>query len=69
MVEDTRKPVIPVIHMMDDAELFFALDEYRRSLGFTWKRFCLYGVAATISKNNDNPDLVIQIADYLVRKR
>lgn len=53
----------------DDVELFAALNQYRISVGFTWKRMCLIGVANTISKNGDSPDLVIALANYLEKKR
>jgi hypothetical protein len=41
------------------------LDKYRRSLGWTWKRFVLVGIASVISSHDDNPDLVMAIADFI----
>jgi hypothetical protein len=48
------------------AELLLGnLDEYIGLLGWTRKRFYLMGAAAVIGRNNDNNDLVVQIAEYL----
>ena len=57
------------LKMEDDPELFFALDQYRRSTGWTWKRCWLMGMARVIEHNGDNPDLVIKIINYMSEKR
>lgn len=53
----------------DDPELYGMINKYRISLGWTWKRLFLIGVAETIAKQGNNPDLVIRIADYLGTRR
>lgn len=58
-----------IISFADDPELFEMLNEYRILTGWTWKRFFLVGIAGTITKNENNPDLVLRIADYLGKKR
>lgn len=52
-----------------DEELFEVLNQYRISMGWTWKRMFLYGIAATIDKNGRNDDLLLLIADTLEKKR
>lgn len=50
----------------DDAhELMNQLDKYRKLLGWSRKYMYLIGMAHVISKNGDNPDLVVRIANYL----
>lgn len=58
-----------IVGFADDPELYEMLNKYRILTGWTWKRFMLIGIAATISKNANNPDLVLRIADYLEGKR
>lgn len=53
----------------DAPQLFDMIDRYRRNLGWTWKRTFLVGFANTVAKQNDNPDLVIAIANYLEGRR
>lgn len=50
-------------------EMVTILNKYRRSLGWTWKRFMLISMAHTIEKEGSNPDLVVAIADYLENHR
>ena len=45
------------------------IDQYRTSLGWSRKYAYLMGVAMLISKNEDNPGLVVDIADYLTEGR
>lgn len=54
-----------LFELKSDPELYAMLDKYRRSLGWTWKRFVLVGIADVISNHGDNPDLVVAIADYI----
>lgn len=50
----------------DEAKLLMQnLDEYIKLTGFTRKRFYLMGAALLIGQNQDNPRLVMQIAEYL----
>lgn len=58
-----------IVAFRDDPELYDMLNQYRILTGWTWKRFMLIGIAATIAKNQNNPDLVLRIADYLENKR
>ena len=58
-----------IVSLKDKPELFDALNQYRISLGWTWKRFMLVGIAETLAKNNDNPDLILAIAQYLGERR
>lgn len=53
----------------DELQLAEMLDAYRKSLGWTWKRFFLVGVGEAIGSNKDNPDLVMAVVDYLKGKR
>lgn len=55
--------------MKDDPELLATIDAYRRGIGWTWKRLWLIGIADTIDKNGDAPDLVVRIVNYLTTKR
>lgn len=57
------------LNFKDDPELYQILNRYKNSLGWTWKRTLLVGFANTVSKNGDNPELVLRIADYLEGKR
>ena len=63
------KAVIPVTPLEDSEALYEALNLYRKRLGWTWKRLILVGVAETIAKQGDNPDLVLAIVDYLDTRR
>ena len=54
-----------LFELKSDPELYALLDKYRRSLGWTWKRFVLVGIASVISSHDDNPDLVMAIADFI----
>lgn len=51
----------------DAHELMNQMDSYRKLLGWSRKRVYLMGMAHIISNNGDNPDLVVQIANYLER--
>lgn len=46
-------------------ELLSQLDQYRKLLGWSRKQFYLRGAAEVIANNQDNPDLVLAIAEYL----
>lgn len=59
---------VDIIFRPDD-DLPDMLDKYRRSLGWTWKRVFLIGFADIVAKQGDNPELVVEIADYLERAR
>jgi hypothetical protein len=52
-----------------DDELMGLLNQYRVSMGWTWKRFFLYGIAASIEKNGRNEDLLLKIVETLEGKR
>jgi hypothetical protein len=52
-----------------DDELMRLLNQYRVSMGWTWKRMFLYGIAATIDKTDRNEALLLKIADTLEGKR
>lgn len=54
-----------LFNLYTDPELYALLDAYRKSLGWTWKRLVLVGIANVISSHDDNPDLVVAIADHL----
>ena len=41
------------------------LDRYIRLTGYSRKRFFLMAAASLIGQQNDNPQLVMQIAEYL----
>lgn len=66
--EEKRNPQV-IISFADNPELYDALNKYRVSIGWTWKRVVLVGFANVVSKNQDNPDLVVAIADHLENKR
>ena len=53
----------------DDKALVAMIDQYIHLLGWTRKRLYLMGAAKIISENNDNPELVIEIVNYMERKR
>lgn len=63
-----RKPVV-LLDMQDDPELFDLINQYKRTLGWTWKRFWLIGIADAIIKQGDNPEIALKIADYLEGRR
>lgn len=50
-------------------ELARNLSDYIRLTGWTQKRFFLTGAAHMISLNDDNPELIMQIASYLSTAR
>lgn len=52
-----------------DAEMFEALNKYRISMGWTWNRFFLFGVASTIAKDSQDSELLVDIANYLEKRR
>jgi len=43
------------------------LNKYRKSLGLTWQRVLLVGMAKLIDEQGDNPDLILQISDFIER--
>lgn len=59
-----QKPAF-LFNLYTDPELYALIDKYRKSLGWTWKRMVLVGIADVISSHNDNPDLIMAIADHL----
>jgi len=58
-----------LVNMKDCPELYDALNAYRISLGWTWKRFILRYMAETVAQEGTNPDLALAIVDYLGSKR
>jgi hypothetical protein len=67
MENKKRKP--GVTFTLDDEALYDALNSYRISMGISWPRFFLTGVAEKIATNGDNPDLAIKLVDYLSTRR
>lgn len=65
----TRGKTINIPFEYGEEELISMLNRYRISLGWSWKRFFLVGIAEAIGKQGDNPDLVLEIANYLERRR
>lgn len=61
-----RKPAINII-FEDNTDLYDAMNKYRINMGWTWKRLLLVGLANTLK--DENPDIVIAIADYLEARR
>lgn len=53
----------------EEGNLVDMLDEYRVAMGWTWKRLMLVGLAEAIAKQGDNPDLVVEVVNYLGSKR
>lgn len=60
---------LDIIFNDDEAELVEVLNTYRVSLGWTWKRLVLIGIAEAIAKQGDNPNLALEIANFLERRR
>lgn len=52
-----------------DEELLDILNKYRVSMGWTWNRFFLYGVASTIAKDGGNSEVLAKIAETLEKRR
>lgn len=52
----------------DAKDLLANLDRYRKLCGWSRKTMFLIGMAMAISKNDDNPDLVLQIADFMEKR-
>lgn len=50
-------------------ELYFQLDAYRKSLGWTWTRFILVGLGEIIAKQGTNPELALSIVEHLTKRR
>lgn len=46
-------------------ELMIRIDSYRKLLGWSRKTLYLMGVAMVVGKNEDNPDLVVDIANFI----
>lgn len=59
---NNKKRTVITIDFTDDPEFFDMLNSYRKTLGWTWKRFCLLSIGNNIK---DNPDLVLKLVDYL----
>lgn len=57
------------LNFSDDPELYSLLSRYKNMRGITWKRFFLIGVADALVKENENPDLVVRVVEYLEGKR
>lgn len=57
------------LNFRDDKELYELLTRYKNSMGWTWKRFFLVGVAESLAKQSENPDLVVRIVNYLDVRR
>lgn len=69
MNEESNKSKGFVLMFKDDPELYEQINKYRINLGWTWRRLFLIGIANIITKNEDNPNLVLHIADYLEKRR
>ena len=65
----SKKTYAIYINFDDAPGLHDALDKYRKSLGWTWKRILLTSIAETIYKRKDNNDLVLEIVSYLESRR
>ncbi len=53
-----------------DDELMEALNKYRISMGWTWQRFFLYGVATTIANDGGkDSEILLKIAETLEKRR
>lgn len=59
----------PSMRFENNPELYNALNTYRLSKGWTWKRFFLMGVGEAMAQEGDNTDLVLMIANYLNKGR
>lgn len=57
-----------VVNLRKNPELYRLLAHYKRTHGYTWERIFLVGVANTIARQGDDPELVGMIADYLLKK-
>ena len=57
------------LNFRDDPEMYQILNKYRVSLGWTWKRFFLVGVAEALAKQGENPDVILRVVNYLESKR
>lgn len=59
----------PSMRFENAPELYDALNQYRLTKGWTWKRMFLMGTGEIIAKEGDNTDVVLLIADYLTKWR
>lgn len=59
----------PSMRFENQQELFNALNAYRISKGWTWKRMFLMGVGEIMAQEGDNTALVLLIADFLNKGR
>lgn len=70
MSRDRRCTFLLDLGQGDEAfELFERMEKYRKLLGWSRKYTYLMGFAHIVSKNSDNPDLVVDIANYLEKGR
>lgn len=69
VVTMSKKTNAIYISFEDAPGLHDALDKYRKSLGWTWKRILLTSIAETIYKRKDNAELVVEIVNYLEGRR
>jgi len=51
----------------ESKDLLTSINEFRKLTGLTWKRFTLLAIAERVTK--DNPDLALQIVDFVTRAR
>lgn len=57
------------VNFSDVPGLYDALNKYRKSKGWTWKRLVLVGLAESINKDGDSDELLLAIVDYLESRR
>ena len=65
----SKKRAVILISFEDLPGLHDALDRYRKSKGWTWKRLFLVGAAEAINSEHDNDDMLLEIVDYLENRR
>lgn len=58
-----------VLLFEDDPDLFDAINRYRKSLGWTWRRLFIMGFLYVLEKNKDNPDLIMRLIEYMEDRR
>jgi hypothetical protein len=64
-----RNKHVDIVFPEGELELMDALNRYRRSLGWTWKRMMIVGLAEAAAKQGDNPELVLALVNHLENRR